>query len=309
MSEQAAAPTAATPAPASSEAPEAVEAEGAESTEQPEASKETVKAEKEMQNLVKKFKLKVDGQEYEEEIDFNDEEGLTKKLQLAKAAQKRMQEHAVLRKDLENLVQMMKTNPAKVLGDPRIGVDLKKFAQDIINQEIEDLQKTPEQREKEKLQKELEELKDQKKKEDEERSAKEFERLKEQTEQQLDNDITSALDTSGLPKTPYTVKKMADLMMVALHNNIDLSAKDLVPILKKNMTSEIREMLSVSPEEVMEELLGKDNISRLRKRNIQKIKQAVESTKDIKNTGADVKSKEPEAPKKIAIKDFLNGKF
>ena len=47
---------------------------------------------KEANQLKKKLKLKVDGQEIEEEVDFNDEEGLKKHLQKSKAFDKRLKE-------------------------------------------------------------------------------------------------------------------------------------------------------------------------------------------------------------------------
>lgn len=263
---------------------------------------------------LKSLKIKVDGKEYDEalpfEIDENDEatkEWLTKNLQLSKVSQKRMQEQSQLRKEAEEFINLLKKDPRRVLSDPNIGVDLKKFASDIINEELENAQKSPEQREKEKLQKELEELKASHKREQEEKERLEFERLQAETEQKLDEEITSVLNTGGLPKSPYVVKRMAAMMSLALENGIDLSAKDVFPIVKKEIESEIKEMFGAAPEEVMEQLLGKDNISRLRKRSIAKAKQSqvAETASGIKSTGADVKKKEAEAPKKINIKDFL----
>ena len=46
------------------------------------------KISQETQKLIKKLKLKVDGEEIEEEIDLNDEARLVKELQLARAAKK-----------------------------------------------------------------------------------------------------------------------------------------------------------------------------------------------------------------------------
>lgn len=42
--------------------------------------------------MKKKFQLKVDGEDIEEEVDFSDEEGMKSRLQLARAAKKRMAE-------------------------------------------------------------------------------------------------------------------------------------------------------------------------------------------------------------------------
>jgi hypothetical protein len=261
--------------------------------------------------LKKKFKLKVDGKEVEEEVDFNDEEGMIKRLQLGKAAQKRMQEATELRKAAEEFIDMLRKNPRKVLSDPNIGVDLKQFAQEIINEEIENAAKSPEQVEKEKLQKELEELKGKFEKDEKERKEREFSRLQAEQEEKIQGDIETALSSNELPKTPYTVRKMAEMMMLALQNDIDLSPKDLVPLLRKQMSSDIKELFSSSSDEVLEEMLGKDTISRLRKRTVAKVKQQqVAQTANSVKSAAKTEEKSEKKSEKINMRDFLrNGKL
>ena len=214
------------------------------------AAEMSKKEQKELAKQLKKFKLKVDGQDIEEEIDLNDEEGLKKHLQMSKAAQKRMQEATELRKAAEQFIDTLRTNPRKVLTDPNIAVDLKKLAQEIINEEIENAAKSPEQLEKERLQRELEELKERYKKDEEDRKSKELERLQAEQEEKLQIGIEEALKTGDLPKTTYTVRKMAEIMLIALENNIDLSPKDVVPILKKQMQTDIKELIGASSDEV-----------------------------------------------------------
>lgn len=262
---------------------------------------------KEKQRLIKKFKLKVHGKEIDEEIDLENEEDLTRRFQLAKAAQVKMQESHELRKAAEQFIEMLRTNPRRVLTDPNIGVDLKALAQDIINEEIENASKSPEQLEKEKLQRELEELREKYKKDEEDRKNREFERLQAEQEEKIQSDIEVALKSSELPKTPYTVRKMAEMMMLALENNIDLSPKDIVPLLRKQMLGDIKELFSASSDDVLEEILGKDNISRLRKRTVSKVKQqqVAQTANSVKPTGADAKKPEPKEEKKMSLKDFL----
>lgn len=260
------------------------------------------KLSKEEKAEIKKWRLKIDGRE--EELT---EDELVKHAQLGKAAHKRMQEAAQYKKNVAAFFETLKADPLRVLSDPSLGIpaeQLKKLAESVISNEIEDLKKTPEQREKEKLQRELESLKQRYKEEEESRKQSEFQRLQEQAALQLDNDIASALDTSGLPKSPYTVKKMAEYMLLALQNDIDLSAKDVVPIIKKQITSEIREMFSAAPEDLIEDFLGKDNISRLRKRAVARIKDAPKTAEQIKPSGAEAQ-KPKEEPKKIPFKEFF----
>src|ERR1700761_886672 len=135
---------------------------------------------------IKKLKLKVDGKDYEETVNLDDDEYLTRNLQLAKAAQKRMGEYAALERDVKSFIEALKKDPAKVLADPTIGIDVKQFAAKVIEQQIENAKKSPAQLEKERLEAELKELKDQQKKQQEEFQQREFQRLQEQAYENYD---------------------------------------------------------------------------------------------------------------------------
>lgn len=258
---------------------------------------------KQAQKLLKKYDIVVDGKSETMELDLNDDEAVKKHLQRGKSADNRFKEAADIRKAALDFIEQLRKNPRKVLADPNINVDLKKFAQEIINEEVEQMAKSPEQRDKEKLQKELEDLKEKFKTDEETRKQQEFERLQAEQERKLTDDISSALDTGGLPKTPYTVKKMAEMMMIALQNDIDLSAKDVVPIIRKQMQAEIKEMLSASTDDVLEEFL-KDQLPRIRKRNVAKAKE-VATASSIKATAVPEKSESKDPVKKIKMKDFF----
>lgn len=313
MSEQAAAPAA--PAPIASEAPqagestqEAVDSQG-EGQETLEAAEETLadpkasKTEKKAaEKQIKKYSLKVDNQMEDMELDLSNEEEVKKHLQLSKVAQKRMQETAEYKKNMQKFFDVLKSDPLSILSDPNLGIDVKAMAEVIMNNEIENLKKSPEQREKEQLQKELEELRGKQKKEEETRKEAERTRMTEQAAQQLDTDISSALETSGLPKSPRTVKYMAEAMLLALDNNIDLSAKDIVPLIKKQTLSEFRELIGAMPEDALEDFIGKDTINKMRKRAVAKVKAPID-TPQVKSTGQ--KGAPVVEEKKIAFKDFF----
>lgn len=265
------------------------------------------KAEKKVhEKKLEKFKFKVYGKEFEEEIDLSDKEGLTKRLQKAHAADKTMSEGAELRKSAEQFIELLKTNPRKVLTDPNINVDLKKFVQEYLDEQIENAAKSPEQLKLEEAERKLAEIEEKYKKDEEARKKDQMERLQAEHEQKVQDDISSALESSSLPKTPYTVRKMAEKMIQALENDIEISPKDLVPLIRKEMEADIKELFSASSDDILEELLGKDNITRIRKRSIAKVKQnqVAQTANSVKPTG----NKE-EAPKKEdnkqTIRDFF----
>jgi uncharacterized protein YdaU (DUF1376 family) len=172
---------------------------------------------------------------------------------------------------------------------------------------IEEETKSPEQKEREKLQKELEDYKKQAQTEKEAREKAEYERLRAQAEQDLDNKITGALETSGLPQSPYVVKRMADYMLLALQKDISLEPSDIIPIIKKEMKEDLRQFFSSSPDELVEELLTKERLSAFRKKALASAKKPVETASSVKPT-AQQKSEEAEkvsAAKKQTIGNWL----
>ncbi len=310
MSEQAqsAAPAASTPAPVAetqiqNTTTEEIQTGGEERLDELKSKEALSQSEKkEKEKLVKKFKLKVDGEEFDTEIDLNDEAAVQKELQLAKAAQKRMKESTELRKAVEEFLEETKKNPRQVMK--QLGINEKELAQLIMNEELADLEKTPEQKEIEKLQKQLEEIQNSKKKEEEDRKKNDFERMKQEAEQRIETDISSALESGGLAKTPYTVKKMAEIMYIALENDIDLKPNQVIPILRKQMESDFKEFFAATNDDQLEEFL-KDQLPRIRKRSVAKAKEAsvVKTVKEPTSTAT-----KPEEIKKMTISDFLKGK-
>lgn len=254
----------------------------------------------------KKLKLKVDGKDFEEEFDPDDDAYLTKQFQLAKMGQKRAQQHSELEKEVNQLIQDLKKNPRKILSDPNIGVDLKELAAQIIQEDIENSQKSPEQLEKEKLQQELESLKSERQKEKEEGQAKELERLQEQAYEKYDMQMSQALAKSDLPKSPYVIKKIADYMLLGLQEGLDVTPEDVLPLVREEMTTDLKEMFAAMPEEVVEQLVGKDVINKIRRKNLAKAKEKppVAKTQDVGATSTEKKDDDGHT-KKLSYKTFF----
>lgn len=266
---------------------------------------------KEKQDLKRKLKLKVDGQEFEEEIDLADEGYLTKQLQLAKVAQRRMQETAEIRKDLQSFFELLKEDPDAALQE--IGLNPEEYAKSKIEKEIERRKKSPEQLRIEELEREI--AKDRKIRETEAKTKRDAEvaALQEQFEVRLETDISDALaSNTDLPKSPYVVKRITDLMIDMLNRGKkDVSVKDVLPIVKKQFKKDFSEMFDQMPEDILENMVGRGNLDRLRKSRVKKARdsqKSVETAKSIKATGNDVdaKSKESNASKKkVSMNEFF----
>lgn len=255
---------------------------------------------------VGKRKIKVDGQELEltqEEID--------KYASLGKAAHKRMQEAAEVNKKFEKLEQnvdvfleMLKSNPERVLAD--MGHDVKALAEAIMNKEVEEAAKTPEQKEKEELLRKLEEAENKNKEAESEKKRIASEKMNNEIASQIEKDINDAIESNKAPKDPEFVRKVADLLLLATAKGIDVSAADVIPLAVKHRTEHFKATIPTLSDEELENMLGKDRISALRRRYLQKLKQPTITAKDVKSTGLEEKNKKNEEKQKISSKDFFN---
>ena len=232
-------------------------------------AKDKAEAQKKLDNAKRKFQLKVDGEEVTWE---GTDEDIKRELQLSKKARKEIQESSELKKEIMNLLSALKKDPAKVLADPAIGVDVKEFARSILAKQLEDEMKSPEQLEKEKLQAELEMLREEMKTKDETRKQQEYDHYVRQIEQDIEEKTQEALETSGLPKTPYILKRMTDVMISAINANKEISPKQALSIVKREMQKDMQDMFSVAPEDLIEQLIGSDTLKRVNKKQLERIK-------------------------------------
>jgi hypothetical protein len=259
----------------------------------------------------RKYSPKVNGRNVDLELDPNDDAEMMKYLQKALASDEKFQEAAALRKNVEQLVNELKANPRGVLSHPDLGIDLKKFAEDILNEEIQELQKTPQQKQLEALQKQLEGEKKQREMLEEGKRSAEMARLEEQAFKQFDDDITASLEKyPNLPKSPYVVKRIADTMIEAINLGYkDATVKDIMPIVESQINSEMQKMFETMPEDLMEKLIGSNNLSRLRKTRLAKMKK-VDTAAQVKSTGktSTTEAKEKDKTKPIKFNDIF-GRF
>jgi len=234
----------------------------------------------EAKKTLKKLTLKIDGREFEEELPFeipNDPkaiEWMQREMQMGRMGQKRASEKAALEKDVLQFIDDLKKNPKKALSDPTIGMDLKKFAADIIEEEIENSKKSPEQLKYEEAQRELKELKEQREKEKLTASEREQERMREHYFQEYETQLMKALETNAIPKSSQAIKKFADYMETAISANKDVSINDLVPLIQEELRNDLKGHLDALPDDQLEDFIGKDIINRLRKKNVAKVKAA-----------------------------------
>lgn len=294
---------------------EAAPAEGEETRTDAEieADKTLTKAEKVVEKRLKKLTLKYNGQEYDEELPFEipDDaksiEYMKKHLQMSKLSQSKSQDLSTLEKQIAEFAKALKEDPESVLTDPAIGIDMKKLAAKIIERDIENSKKTPEQIKLEEAQSQLKKLQSETKREKEEAKKRDFDKMIEQSYQMYETQLNEALSKTTLPKSPAVVNKIADYMEFAVKNKIQVSVSDIMPIVEADFREELKQMFSVMPEDVIEEFVGKEVFNKVRKKNLAKAKAAQPPTpvkaavRDVGQTG----KVDKEAKPKQSFKQFF----
>jgi Holliday junction resolvasome RuvABC DNA-binding subunit len=263
-------------------------------------SEAETKAEKE----ARKWKLKVGGKE----IEISDEQELIKRAQMGYSAEQKWKEASEVKKQMEGFIKTLQENPTYALQ--QMGFDVDEIAKAHLEARIQEMQKSPEQLEREKLQKELEEIRREREKEKEESRSREIQQLQEKYAVEVETQISDALDNmKSLPKSPYTVKRIADAMILAFQKGkYDVTANDVLPIVERQIKEELQDMFGVMPEELIEAVVGKENFNRVRKKRVGQAKKP-QTKQSVQSTGQTEINKVNEAqskPKeKISSKEFF----
>jgi hypothetical protein len=182
-----------------------------------------------------------------------------------------------MRKEANQLKQALADAKAQVSKDPMalfraLGIpeeEVYGFAQ---NKTIEKLSETldpntgqpytPEQQRIIQLQKELRNKEMTEKQRTDTQETLEMEKMKSVVRADIDRKFTSALEETGLPPTPYTMMRLADLMQSM---GPDVDPQTVAPLVLEDMVNEVRSTIYSMPLEVAAEILGDKWLNDLRK--------------------------------------------
>lgn len=241
---------------------------------------EPKEAPKEMTATEKKiWKLK-DGDE-EFDFDASDEEAVKREVMKARAANKRFdqaaqekREAAKLRGEAEQAFQMLRDPKTlrQILQDPRVGVDIKKMAEEIVWEQIQEQQLSPEQKAQRENERKLAEYEARDAKTKEEHQTKAQAEAQGRYEASYEQKIMKALDAGSIPKTPAAVSRMAEYLMKSVEHGYDLTPEDLVDQVRSDLTTDITSILGAASGEQLLALLGEANAEKLRKADLSRLK-------------------------------------
>lgn len=267
---------------------------------------------------VNSLMLKYNGREYEEklpfEIDEDQSDWMRQQLQLAKLSQSKAQEFTNSQKEMQSLqaevvafMQELKTNPRKALANPMIGIDIKQLAADILEEEIENSRKSPEQLQREELQRELKALKDEREAEKKQTESVQEQATLERLYDKYDNMISGALDANpDLPTTPYIVDKMTKYMAIAVDEGYEPDMGIIANIVRDEINEDIQHLLRVLPVDKVEALIGKDVLSKLRNSRLAGAKKAPPAVKaGIRDVAARKAPADTKPIERMTMKNFF----
>ena len=219
------------------------------------------------QSQVRKYKVKIDGDELEV-----DESELLAGYQTRKAADKKFQEAAMARKQAEEFIGLLKTDPVKVLTHPGLGLDFRQLAEQFIVQQLEEEMLDPRDRELKKYKAMVEEQQAEQKRQLERQQAEQAEQLKLKYTEDYSNQIVEALQSSGLPKTERTVKAMAKYLHMGLQHGVDLKAAEVVEFVKQDYINDQKELFGALDGDTLLNILGEDVANKIRKSDVKRLK-------------------------------------
>jgi pyruvate-formate lyase len=223
----------------------------------------------------KKFKIKVDGNEEEMELDLNDEQTLIRHLQMSKAASKRMNEAAMTRKQAEQFITALQNDPMKVLTDPRImgNEKFQAIAEEFLSKKLQEQMLSPEERRRIEMEDRLRKYEDQEKSAKEKEEQAQIAQLEEHYAQEYQKTIMTALQSTNLPKNPFTVKRMAELMQKNIKHGLDLDPHHLAQLVKEDYQKELVGLIGGSDASQIISMFGEDLTNKIRKHDLAKYKE------------------------------------
>lgn len=208
------------------------------------------------------FKVTVDGQEVEV-----DEDELKKGYSKASAADKRFNEAALSRKEAETVLRMFKESPRQAMQ--QLGLDVRKLAEEVIQDELRDAMLTPEQKELRKYKGELERYQT-----SEKEARAQYEKQQQDAEMErytetIQNEIVQTLNTAGLPRTEKTISRIAYYMQAALSSGFgNVTPDDVIEYVKKDYVTDIQSLMGGLTEEQIEAFLGADVLRKVAKSTV-----------------------------------------
>jgi len=212
-----------------------------------------------------KHKVKID--DLEEDVDYDE---LIKNYQKGKSSDKRFQEAARERKDVEDFLLQAQQNPALLFEV--LGIDPDEYSSNHLLRKFEEEMLSPEQKQHRDDKAKLAKYQDQEKNYKAAQEAQQRQQQYAQMNENLDQEISSALEESGLKATPRSILRMAEYMLsnITEENSQHLPAKQAIRRVRNDYQTDVIELLGAMDPEQLEAILPKEVLQKLRQHDLRK---------------------------------------
>lgn len=270
-----AAPSQAAPAAApkaASEGAKTLTVPGA-ATAAPEGTAKTETPAEQVAKEIRKLKGKVNGKE----VEWSEEEAI-RRLQMESSADERFKQASELRKQAEDFFNTLLADPKSVLMHPDVAkrINFRALAEEFLSGELQREMMTPEQRELAELRSFRQQQEEQQKRTQQEQTTRaqqeQMQRLQAQAAQEYDTEISKVLEASNLPKTPYAVKRVAEIMLNALQKGYEVDAATAVDMVRRGYSTDIQSLVGGLDGEHLIKVLGDDIAKKIRKHDLAALK-------------------------------------
>lgn len=273
---------------------------------------QTEQVKQEIKDLKKRLQIKVHGKDREVELDLGDEKVLKQLAEKAFGADEVFQKSAMTEKQMKQLQDAIKDKGKMWDVLREHGHDVDEEIMGYMERQIEEQKKSPQQKEFERIQKELETERAEKQRLMEEKTRIENERISNEYANKINQEIDEAFktDLKGLPKSAYTIKRMAAVAQAFLDKGYQIPMTKALEIVQTETQNELREAFNSMDPDALEEFLGEEINKRMRQRRIERAKaKKTQTASQIQPTGVKELEQQLEADKnkpKPAAKDWFN---
>jgi hypothetical protein len=209
-----------------------------------------------------KRRLKIDDEEVDEEEvikTYRERKGHQQ------AANKKLQEGTLLRKQAEEFVGMLK-DPEKFWEVARkMGHEPRTMAEKVLVKHLEEEMMTPEQKAQRQRDFELAQFKAEKEARERTEKERDAQILRDRFAQDYTQQFTQALKETNLPPTKQTVAAMARYIGEATKINFKMTAQEAAKLVKEDMMEAQRRLIGETDGEMLIKLLGDDVANKIRK--------------------------------------------
>lgn len=233
-------------------------------------------AEQVEQAIAKMYKVQIDGKEMEV-----DETELIKGYQRARASAMKFEEAARMRQQANRLLETLQKDPLSILTNEKLGINFDDIAERHLLRKLEDQMLSPEERAARDRDAKLKEYEAREQERQEQEYQRQFEQAKNTARQDYERRFIEVLDKVNIPKTADTVSRMARYMQEALRRGMEPDIYDVADLVKEDLQAEQRAIISAASDDKLEQILGQENVEKIRKSLLAKVQPQAQNIQPI----------------------------